>query len=224
MTTPITKQSKKGAKPAASAPAAAEAPPLRTWCCGTPITDPHTPGCAYEPREDNPVDYTGPVDVVDPVQTQEPPPPPTEVPAAAPRAYGFNKAGEHDIELPSGGFVRYRKLNKGNLLQLNLIEVMDGFTPELLADIGGEDAQAAEGAALRALVDPKSNAKIFGPIDRVIAAAVVAPKVVLDEPSTDTQINVAEIELEDKVAIFMAAVGEQLEALKSIRQQPTSGV
>ncbi len=31
--------------------------PRREWCCGTPITKPHTPGCSYEPREDNAPDY-----------------------------------------------------------------------------------------------------------------------------------------------------------------------
>jgi hypothetical protein len=36
------------------------APALREWCCRTPITGPHTPGCDYEPRPDNPLDYTGP--------------------------------------------------------------------------------------------------------------------------------------------------------------------
>jgi hypothetical protein len=33
-------------------------PLKRDWCCGTPITEPHTPGCACDPTEDNPVDYT----------------------------------------------------------------------------------------------------------------------------------------------------------------------
>ncbi|KLI05813.1 hypothetical protein ABW05_24560 [Mycolicibacterium senegalense] len=36
---------------------------MREWCCGTPITDPHIAGCAFEPRPDNPVDYTGPARV-----------------------------------------------------------------------------------------------------------------------------------------------------------------
>lgn len=35
--------------------------PVRTWCCHTPITGPHVKGCNYEPREDEPIDYTGPV-------------------------------------------------------------------------------------------------------------------------------------------------------------------
>lgn len=33
---------------------------LRTWCCQTPIDGPHTPGCPFEPREDNAPDYAGP--------------------------------------------------------------------------------------------------------------------------------------------------------------------
>ena len=37
--------------------------PLREWCCGTPMTDPHLDGCAYQPRPDAPVDYTGPARV-----------------------------------------------------------------------------------------------------------------------------------------------------------------
>ncbi|QDF19779.1 hypothetical protein QEH38_gp47 [Mycobacterium phage LilSpotty] len=33
--------------------------PRRDWCCGTPMTKPHTPGCSFEPREDNAIDYSG---------------------------------------------------------------------------------------------------------------------------------------------------------------------
>ncbi|MEW5810288.1 MAG: hypothetical protein AB1925_12625 [Actinomycetota bacterium] len=33
----------------------------RTWCCNTPVNHPHVPGCNFEPREDEPIDYTGPV-------------------------------------------------------------------------------------------------------------------------------------------------------------------
>lgn len=43
--------------------------PLREWCCGTPMTDPHLPGCAYLPRPDVPVDYTGPARVATPDET-----------------------------------------------------------------------------------------------------------------------------------------------------------
>lgn len=219
MTTPITKQKK--SKPV---PAAAK---QRDWCCGTPITGPHTPGCAYEPRQDNAVDYSEPAVIAppEPPAPEPPPTPPSEVPAAAsPRSYGFRKAGEFDLDLPSGGFVRYRKLTQGQLLELNLVEVLDGFTPQLLADIQSGDADVAEEAFMKAVVDPERNAKIFGPTNRVVAATVIIPKVVLDGPTTDDQINVKDIDLSDKIVIFAAAVGEQLAALKSVRNESPSGV
>jgi hypothetical protein len=211
MTTPITKPKKSKQIPVSAK--------QRDWCCGTPITGPHTPGCAYEPVDP---DAAAPA----PESVPEPPPtPPSEAaPAAAqPRSYGFTKADEADLELPSGSLIRYRKLTKGHLLKLNLIEVMDGFTPELLADVrsGGE---TSNDAALKALTDPARNSKIFGPIDRVVAAAVIIPPVVIVGPTTETQVNIDDVELEDKIAIFSAAIGEQLEALKSVRDETLTGV
>ncbi len=201
MTTPITQQG-----PQAT-------PATRTWCCGTLITGPHVPGCPS--AVEAPVDYTGPVEVA-----PEPPPSPSPVQAAASRrSYGFAKSDEQDLELPSGGFIRYRQLNKGQLLELNLVEVLDGFTPELLADVQSGDQTLAEEAFLKAVLDPSKNAKIFGPTDRVVAAVVITPRVVLEGPTTDEQINVRDIDLEDKLVIFGAAVGEQLSALKSVRAQ-----
>ena len=34
-------------------------PPIRSWCCQTTLPAPHTPGCRFEPREDQPIDYGG---------------------------------------------------------------------------------------------------------------------------------------------------------------------
>lgn len=45
------------------------ATPVRTWCCNTPSDGPHREGCDFEPREDNPIDYAGPV-VTDPAPPQ----------------------------------------------------------------------------------------------------------------------------------------------------------
>lgn len=212
MTTPITTQQHQ----------AVPAPEKRRdWCCGTPITGPHDAGCALEPRPDPPIDYSGPVEVATaPHSDPEPPPTPSQAPAAAPRrGYGFTKADEFDLGLPSGSLVRYRKLTKSHLLQLNLVEVMDGFTPELLAEAQSDDEDVARDAALKALTDPQRNGKIFGPVDRVVVAAVLIPTVVLVGTTTDTQVNVDDIELEDKLTIFEAAIGEQLTALKSLREQ-----
>ncbi|MFV8173799.1 hypothetical protein [Mycolicibacterium peregrinum] len=205
------------------------ATPRRDWCCGTQVTVPHVPGCAYEPRPDAPVDYSGPA-IVD-----EPPSALTPHAGAAPAAassvpvYGFKKATESDLELPSGAFVRIRKLRKMQVIDLKVIDILDGFSPELLKDVRGDDpgrAEAAQQEAMRAMLDPDTSPKIFGPVNRVVAAGVVCPRVVLDGPTTDDQVNVSEIEPDDKMAIFdavmpdelrSAALGEQLSALKSVR-------
>lgn len=191
-----------------------------------------------------------------PVQNTEPPAPdsqPESVPAAPsvveplhgeawnggaprPRTYGFAKAAEFDLELPGGGLVRMRKLRKMQVIELKVMDIRDGFAPELLKDISGDDperAALAQQEAMLAIVDPQTTDKVFGPINRVVAAAVICPTVVLDGPSTDEQVNVREIEIDDKMAIFeaampdelkSAALGEQLAAIKSVRDQPEAGV
>jgi hypothetical protein len=219
MSSPITKQHNVTPTPAAR-------PARRDWCCGTPITGPHTAGCAFEPK--------GPIDDDGPMQT-EPPPAPTEVQAAAssvsaePRQYGLRRAHEEfDLDLPSGSFVKLRRLDQNDVIRLNLIEVLDGFTPDLMANIRdaaqGEDGTSSD-EVVRALSDPERSKKMFGPIDRVIAACVIEPAVSLDEPSTDDGklVNVDDVDLVDKFAIFNAAFGEQLAALKSVRMQPEAG-
>ncbi|OBC11440.1 hypothetical protein A5784_35170 [Mycobacterium sp. 852013-50091_SCH5140682] len=202
---------------------------MRDWCCGTPITGPHITECVYD----------APAPAAEAVS--EPPSAPTPtgpVPAAASSVptYGFKKAAEEDLALPSGAFVRIRKLRRMQVIELKVVDMLDGFGPELLKDLRSDDpdkaAQAAD-EATRALIDPQTSRKIFGPVDRVVAAAVVCPKVVLAGSSTDEQVNIGEIEMEDKMAIFNAALpdelkstalGEQLAALKSVRNEPDAGV
>lgn len=224
MTSPIEEQ--QDSRPAIPAP------PRREWCCGTPITVPHVPGCAYEPES---AAELGTEAVSEPPSA---PNPQGSAPTAASSlpAYGFKKATEQDLELPSGAFVRVKKLRKMQVIDLKVVDLLDGFGPELLKDIRGDDpgrAEAAQQEAVRAMFDPEKSEKIFGPINRVVEAAVICPKVVLDGPTTDEQINVSEIEPDDKMAIFdavmpdelrAAALGEQLSALKSVRNEPDAGL
>lgn len=208
-------------------------PPRRDWCCGTTITMPHATGCAYEPR-----DTAAPAAEAVPEPPSAPDPHAGAAPAAASSVpvYGFKKATETDLELPSGAFVRVKKLRKMQVIDLKVADMLDGFGPELLKDIRGDDpvrAESAQQEAVRAMFDPEKSEKIFGPINRVVEAAVICPKVVLHGPTTDEQINVSEIEPDDKMAIFdavmpdelrAAALGEQLAALKSVRNEPHAGV
>lgn len=222
MTTPITKQPKK---------AKAATPARREWCCGTPITGPHVAGCAYAPVNPE-ADVTAAAEppVSDPsvgsapAASAVPEPEPYSVAPAAepgpPRPYGFPKALEYDLDLPSGGRVRYRKIRDGNELELELVELMDGFTPELVAQTQSDDpAEAA-----RALAKQDTREKILGPVDRIVVAAVICPVVVIDGPTTDSQINVKDIDLIDRVTIFNAAFGEQLGRIKSLLSEPQAPV
>lgn len=213
MTTPTTQQSPQHQTIPVASPSA-----RREWCCGTAVTEQHAPGCVYDPEQ-------GGVPDPAPLNVSEPPPaPPVEVPAAAsPRSYGFAKSDEFDLELPSGSLVRCRKLTKSYLLSLNLIEVMDGFTSELMEEAKSADATVANAAALKAITDPERNAKIFGPVDRVVVSSVVIPTVVRSGATGD-QVCVDDIDLEDKLTIFDAAIGEQLAALKSVRVETTPGL
>jgi hypothetical protein len=199
--------------PIENPPAHAARAAQRDWCCGTPITGPHTPGCPYEPTEKN---------------SPWPPSAPNQVPVAAPsasRQYGLRRVREEfDLALPSGSFVRLRRLDQNDVIRLNLIEVLDGFTPDLMTSLRDTDA-ASNDEVVRALSDPDRNKKMFGPVDRVVAACVVKPAVSLDDPSSDDGelVNVADVDLVDKLAIFNAAFGEQLSALKSVRSEPQDG-
>ncbi|OBK04709.1 hypothetical protein A5746_13160 [Mycolicibacterium conceptionense] len=203
----------------------------RDWCCGTAVTVPHVPGCAYEPGAE-----LGAEAVPEPPSAPNPTAGEALAAASSVPAYGFKKPAESDLELPSGAFVRIRKLRKMQVIDLKVVDILDGFAPELLKDIRGDDparVEAAQQEALRAMFDPDTSQKIFGPVNRVVAAGVVCPRVVLDGPTTDEQINVSEIEPDDKMAIFdavmpdelrSAALGEQFAALKSVRDEPDSGL
>jgi len=179
----------------------------------------------------------------------EPPPrdPPPGPPAAAPSAsadqhtkqalaagvpvvidnqtgtgYFIPRSIELDLTLPSGGKVRYRKIRDGSELELDLVELLDSFTPELLKAAADND----ETEVTRTVAKRETREKIFGPVDRVVAAAVVIPVVVLEGPSTDdgSQVNVKHMDLLDRMAIFNAAFGEQLSRLKSVLSQPQDGL
>lgn len=195
MTTPIQKQKRSTSIPVQE---------KRDWCCGTPITGPHVPGCAYEPR--------------DPDEVAEPP-----------RPYGFKKRREFDLDLPTGERVRVRQLSLTQAMDLGVLDMGDLFGPALLKDLNADQAEEAlsEEQVGRALLDPERRTKILRPLDRVLEAAVVCPKVVLEGDTTDDQINVKDIDLIEKSAIFNAvlpdelkpaALEEQHDALKSVRE------
>lgn len=116
--------------------------------------------------------------------------------------------------------MRYRKIRDGSELELDLVELLDGFTPEMVVSAQGDDRVEMT----RAIANKENRAKIFDPIDRVVVAAVVCPRIVASGPSTDEQINVKDVDLTDRIVIFQAAFGEQLAKLKSVFGEPQEGL
>lgn len=226
MTSPIEKQQKITSVPAGK---------KRDWCCGTLVTGPHVAGCAYEPRDTQPAAAPEP-----PAADPQPGPAPaaspaSEAPAPPRRVYGFRKRPEFDVDLPSGALVRVRQLTMTQVIELGVLNMKDSFAAELfqgVEDDGGFSQEALQSAEA-ALQDAESREKLFGPLNRVTAAAVVCPTVVLVGQSTDEQINVEEIDLVDKRIIFEyampdemknAALEAQHDALKRVRPEQAAGL
>ncbi|OBJ08278.1 hypothetical protein [Mycobacterium sp. 1465703.0] len=146
------------------------------------------------------------------------------------REYGFNKRGERDVELPSGGFVRVRQLSTTQVIKLGVLNMRDSFGVELLRGIenSDENQQAALEAAEQWVTDPEKAGPVIDTLERIAAAAVVCPTVILTGVSGPDQVHVDDIELADKWVIFDAAMpdemkaaaqGAQQAALKSLRRE-----
>ena len=135
--------------------------------------------------------------------------------------YGWIKPKEFDVQLPSGSIVRLRVLNRARMVELNIMEMLDSFTPELLSSMsnGQVSDEQTEQALNDALLDDKRRDSLLGPVNRVVLASVVCPTVVAEGPTNQDQINVHDVELEDRLAIFGVAFADQLEELKSTRGQ-----
>lgn len=180
-----------------------------------------------EPPASDPTAGSAPAAFVAPEEEPEPAPPPR------PRKYGFSRPKEHDIELPSGAYVRVRQLSSSEVIELGLINMKDSFGADLLKvfesleDGDPESMQLAAEQAEAWAKDPDRSGQLIEMLNRVLAATVVCPRVVLAGDTTDEQINASHVELADKWAIFdavmpdelkSAAQGAQLAALKSVRR------
>ncbi|MDO2381975.1 hypothetical protein QRB41_00905 [Mycobacterium avium subsp. hominissuis] len=222
MTSPIKSQPKRNAKDAnRTAPAATcdQMPP--GWKCSLPLghSGPHAAEPITEPPATDPEHGAAPAaSVIDDEHSEDTPYDPPPPAPAAPRRYGFNRRGERDVELPSGGFVRVRQLSTTQVIKLGVLNMRDSFGAELLKNIGG-DEEALAAAAESWATDPERNGPVIDTLDRIAAAGIVCPTVVLAGPTTDDQVNVDDIELADKWVIFDAAMPDELKAAAQEAQQ-----
>jgi hypothetical protein len=148
------------------------------------------------------------------------------IPSTESVSYGWIKPKEYDVRLPSGSVVRLRVLNRARLVELNIMEMLDSFTPELLKSlsVGQVSDEQTTQALNEAMLDTKRREALLNPVNRVVLAAVVQPKVVYVGDTDETQINVHDVELEDRLAIFGVAFADQVDELKSVHAEPENGV
>ena len=146
--------------------------------------------------------------------------------SSTPITYGWVKPKEYDVKLPSGSIVRLRVLNRARLVELNIMEMLDSFTPELLSGMAAGEltAEQTEAALNDAMLDSQRREALLNPVNRVVLASVVLPKVVAEGPTNEEQINIHDVELEDRLAIFGVAFADQVEELKSVQQEQKGGM
>ncbi|WP_229481645.1 hypothetical protein [Mycolicibacterium mageritense] len=134
----------------------------RDWCCGTPITDPHTPGCAFEPREDNPIDYTGPARVATPEELAAV----REMRARADARNGFTlPPANGKVEIPDGPPQMYGRdwVREGQeFTREELVEMLPGQTRAEVAQELGKTPEELGGTVHHAEVMPEELAAQLG--------------------------------------------------------------
>jgi len=126
---------------------------------------------------------------------------------------------EFDLDLPSGQRCRVRKLTPNDVFKLGLLDMLDVFSPELLSGKDPGKAAARKVDEVNALRDKKKRNQLFDTVDQVVVACVVFPRVVAEETDVfnpETTALVGDIEITDKMFIFGAVFGNDVNALKSV--------
>lgn len=216
----------------------------RTCSCGAPnetsVIHSYTGQPCYVPEVEPPQGRSFAAEAVDTraFEMTEPslPDPSPENPGNpyAPTGWGKKNRTEFDVNLPSGQLCRVMRLERDDLLRLNLIEYLDTFTP-LLMDQSMSDAQRESSMEQMVKDNPESLGKLFKAVDRVAMAASVKPKIVEDESKANygnesDWINpnfvpvafIDDIDTIDRMVIFAAAFGRSMDDLKSVFREAES--
>lgn len=162
----------------------------------------------------------------------DPNPPRFQKPANpyAPTGWRKKQRVEFDLELPSGQLCRIMRLERDDLLRMNLLEHLDTFTPILMDNMSDEERQEKMEASLRD--DPKGLNTMLSAIDKVVLACTVKPKITEDvklvnygteddwgNPNFTATVHLDDIDTFERMYIFGAAFGRSMEDLKSLFEQ-----
>lgn len=171
-------------------------------------------------------------------QPQDPHPfaPPTTLPPQpvnpyAPTGWRKKRRVEFDLEMPSGQMCRVMRLERDDLLRLNLIEHLDTFTP-MLMDTQMDDAERQ--AEIRETIQDKPEAlnKMLLAVDKVVMSATIRPRITDDrkkvnygterdwnDPNFTATVHLDDIDMFERMYIFGAAFGRSMDDLKSVFEQ-----
>lgn len=149
----------------------------------------------------------------------------------APTGWRKKQRVEFDLELPSGQLCRVMRLERDDLLRLNLMEHLDTFTPMLLDNSMSDEARQ-EMAAQTVKDDPAALSKMLKAVDKVVLSACVKPKITEDpkrvnygtekdwaNPDWVGTVHIDDIDTFERMFIFGAAFGRSMDDLKSILEQ-----
>lgn len=157
--------------------------------------------------------------------------PPSVLNRYAPTGWRKKHSIEFDYQTPSGQVCRLRRLERNDIIKLKLIDHMDDLLPKLI-DIGDATPEKITEALKdnMHLIDGLYNAA-----DVVVMACCVRPMVTSDpnlvsygteadelDPNFVAVVSLDDIDIEDRMAIFLAAFGSDAAGLKSVSPEATS--
>lgn len=138
---------------------------------------------------------------------------------------------EFDVTLPSGQVCRIRRLERDDLLRMDLMQYLDTFTPMLLED-SISDLEREKMMTETVKENPEALQKMLKAIDKVVMAASVKPAITENpklvnygnqrdwgNPNFTPVALLDDIDTFERMYIFGAAFGRDMDDLKSVLQQ-----
>jgi hypothetical protein len=140
---------------------------------------------------------------------------------------------EFDITLPSGQVARILRLERDDLLRMDLLEYLDTFTPMLF----DEDASGEVDVRGAIKKDPKALGKMLTAIDKVVLACTMRPRLTDDpnkvnygteddwkNPNFTATVPLEAVDTFERMFIFGAAFGRSMDELKTFLEQQTKSL
>jgi len=158
-------------------------------------------------------------------------PTPQSFNAYAPTGWRKRNRVEFDLEMPSGQMCRVMRLERDDLLRLNLMQYLDTFTP-MLFESQLSDAERQQEMVSLVQSDPQALSKMLKAIDKVVLACTIKPQITEDsakvnygnendwaDPNFVATVHLDDVDSFERMYIFGSAFGKSMDDLKSVLQQ-----